>query len=106
MTWVLLIGAVWLTVAALVGVLIGRSIRLADRKSEENAAATAAPNFVVDLSPPPAAAGSLMASMPDAPGAAAEPGTSGAVRPSIPSARASAASPALSAEPPREPGTF
>ena len=67
MTWVLLIGAVWLTIAALVGVLIGRSIRLADRKNEENAAAAAAPNFVVDLSPPPAVAGSLMASTADAP---------------------------------------
>jgi hypothetical protein len=106
MTWVLLIGAVWLTVAALVGVLIGRSIRLADRKSDENAAAAPAPNFVVDLSPPPAVAGSLMASTPDAPGAAAEPVTPDGVRPSIPSARTSAVAPALSAEPPREPGQF
>ena len=72
MTWVLLIGAVWLTVAALVGVLIGRSIRLADRKSEENAAAAAAPNFVVDLSPPAAAA----AGTPDA----VEPGMPARVR--------------------------
>jgi hypothetical protein len=49
MNWVLLIGAVWLTVAVLVGVLIGRGIRLADRKEEEAAAAEATePNFVVD----------------------------------------------------------
>ena len=98
MTWVLLIGAVWLTVAALVGVLIGRSIRLADRKSEENAAAAAAPNFVVDLSPPAAAA----ARTPDA----VEPGMPARVRSSIPPARTSPTAPALSAEPPREPGTF
>ena len=49
MNWVLLIGAVWLTVAALVGVVIGRGIRLADRKEEEAATPEAAePNFVVD----------------------------------------------------------
>ena len=49
MNWVLLIGAVWLTVAVLVGVLIGRGIRLADRKEEEAATPVAAePNFVVD----------------------------------------------------------
>ena len=53
MNWVLLIGAVWLAVAALVGVLIGRGIRLADRKEEESAAAeAAAPNFVVDPDAP------------------------------------------------------
>jgi hypothetical protein len=53
MNWVLLIGAVWLAVAALVGVLIGRGIRLADRKQEETAAAeAAAPNFVVDPEAP------------------------------------------------------
>ena len=104
MTWVLLIGAVWLTVAVLVGVLIGRSIRLADRKNEENAATSAAPNFVVDLSPPAAAAGSLMASMPDAPDAV-EPGIPDRVRSSIPPARTSAAAPALAVEPPRKPGT-
>ena len=49
MNWVLLIGAVWLIVAVLVGVLIGRGIRLADRKEEEAATPEAAePNFVVD----------------------------------------------------------
>jgi hypothetical protein len=53
MNWVLLIGAVWLAVAALVGVLIGRGIRLADHKEEESAAAeAAAPNFVVDPDAP------------------------------------------------------
>jgi hypothetical protein len=97
MTWVLLIGAVWLTVAVLVGVLIGRSIRLADRKNEENAAAAAAPNFVVDLSPPAAAA----ARAPDA----VEPDTPDRVHSSIPPARTSAAAPALAVEPPRKPGT-
>jgi hypothetical protein len=89
MTWVLLIGAVWLTVAALVGVLIGRSIRLADRKNEDAAAAeAAAPNFVVD----------------PAPLALPQPAAPDNVLPSVPTARTSSA-PAL-AEPPREPGPF
>jgi hypothetical protein len=49
MNWVLLIGALWLIVAALVAVLVGRGIRLADRKeSEATTAADASPNFVVD----------------------------------------------------------
>ena len=53
MNWVLLIGAVWLAVAVLVGVLIGRGIRLADRKQVEAfAAEVPAANFVVDVPPP------------------------------------------------------
>ena len=53
MTWVLLIGVAWLSVALLVGVLIGRGIRLADRKQEATLAAQERePNFVVDLTPP------------------------------------------------------
>jgi hypothetical protein len=55
MTWVLLIGVGWLLVALLVGVLIGRGIRLADRK-EESRADGADPNFVVDLAQPTPAA--------------------------------------------------
>jgi hypothetical protein len=51
MTWVLLIGVGWLLVALLVGVLIGRGIRLADRKEQDRADVTD-PNFVVDLAPP------------------------------------------------------
>ena len=86
MTWVLLIGAMWLTVALLVGVLIGRSIRLADRKQED----VAAPNFVVDLTPP----------------VVPQPATPGPVQPSIPTARASSPSPALASDPPREPDLF
>ena len=39
MNWVLLIGAAWLAVAVFVGVLIGRGIRLADRKQVEAFAA-------------------------------------------------------------------
>ena len=78
MTWVLLIGAVWLVAASLVGVLIGRGIRLADRKQEEFAA-SAPRNFVVDLTPPgvaePAVAGAPAAGAPEppAPESAAEP---------------------------------
>jgi hypothetical protein len=57
MEWVLLIGAVWLLAAALVGLLIGKGIRLADRKQAEKAAAEAVePNFVVDAGPPNEAA--------------------------------------------------
>ena len=53
MNWVLLIGAAWLAVAVFVGALVGRGIRLADRKQEEAFAAEApVPNFVVDTTPP------------------------------------------------------
>ena len=53
MNWVLLIGAVWLAVAVFVGVLIGRGIRIADRKQQEAfAAEVPAANFVVDVTPP------------------------------------------------------
>ena len=48
MSWVWVIGAAWLVLGVLVGVLIGRGIRIADRKQAENAAADAEPNFVVD----------------------------------------------------------
>jgi hypothetical protein len=54
MSWVWAVVAVWLLLAVLVGVLIGRGVRLADRKQAETTAAeAAAPNFVVD---PPARA--------------------------------------------------
>jgi hypothetical protein len=75
MNWVLLIGAVWLLVAVLVGVLIGRAVRLADRKEAGTAAARGVePNFVVDEAAPGTDA---------APGA----GAPGPVRHPIPSAR-------------------
>ena len=52
MTWVLAAVVAWLVVAVLLGVLIGRGIRLADRKETQTAAAEAAsPNFVVDDGP-------------------------------------------------------
>ena len=47
MTWVLVIGVGWLLLAALVAVVIGRSVRLADAKAAAEAAADE-PNFVVD----------------------------------------------------------
>ena len=54
MTWVLAGVAAWLALAVLVGVLVGRGIRLADRKeAESRAAAAAEPNFVVDPAPAP-----------------------------------------------------
>jgi hypothetical protein len=48
MSWVWAIGAAWLVLGALLGVLIGRGIRLADRKQAEATARDATPNFVVD----------------------------------------------------------
>jgi hypothetical protein len=50
MAWVLAAGVAWLLVALLVGVLVGRGIRLADSRDANTAAA--APNFVVDTDPP------------------------------------------------------
>jgi hypothetical protein len=73
MTWVLAGVAAWLTLAVLVAVLVGRGIRLADRKEAEHRAAGAAePNFVVDPAPAP---------RPDAPTASAPPATP---RPRVP----------------------
>jgi hypothetical protein len=91
MTWVLLIGAGWLLVALLVGVLIGRGIRLADRKEADGADASD-PNFVVDLTPPAGApaivAPGLAATESPAPGGTpASPNTPEHVRHPIPSAR-------------------
>jgi len=52
MSWVWAIGVTWLMLGALVGVLIGRGIRLADRKQAESVEAqTDEPNFVVDPAP-------------------------------------------------------
>jgi len=49
MTWVWAVVAVWLVLGVLIGVLIGRGIRVADRKQAEALAAqTSEPNFVVD----------------------------------------------------------
>lgn len=54
MTWVLAAGAVWLVVAVLAGIAIGRGIRLADRKQADVAALEPLPpNFVVDPQPLP-----------------------------------------------------
>jgi hypothetical protein len=47
MTWVLTAVATWLLLAIVVALLVGRSIRLADRE-KERAAAAGAPNFAVD----------------------------------------------------------
>jgi hypothetical protein len=57
MGWVLLIGITWLVAAAMAAVLIGRGIRLADRRAAQPPRATGTahldddaeePNFVVD----------------------------------------------------------
>jgi hypothetical protein len=54
MNWVLAVASAWFALAVLVAVLIGRSIRLADRKAEADGAKAAiaedSPNFVVDAS--------------------------------------------------------
>ena len=51
MAWVLAVGAAWVAIAAFVAVVIGRGIRLADRKQAESAGA-APRNFTVDVAPP------------------------------------------------------
>jgi hypothetical protein len=52
MTLVLAAAITWLVAAVLIGVLVGRSIRLADVKEARTAAAEAASrNFVVDTAP-------------------------------------------------------
>jgi hypothetical protein len=60
MGWVLVIGAAWVGLAAVVAVLIGRTVRLADRSADDPASSTSAgtdePNVVVDA-PPAEAAG-------------------------------------------------
>ncbi len=79
MSWVWAVGAVWLLLGLLVGVLIGRGIRLADRKQAEiTATETAAPNFVVDPLLPPPHAGEPTSSQPPRPAAGnvQPPGTS------------------------------
>ncbi|TFV90363.1 hypothetical protein [Blastococcus sp. CT_GayMR16] len=111
MTWVLLIGAVWLAVAALLGVLIGRGIRLADRKEEDSAAAEAAsPNFVVDV-PSPVVAGPAQPFTTDTADAVRDPATPDHMTPLIPTARPPAGrAPARASEQqmrkPRESGSF
>jgi hypothetical protein len=52
MSWVLVIAGAWMAVAAVVAILVGRSIRLADRKAAAEAAQ--APNFVVQPADAPA----------------------------------------------------
>jgi hypothetical protein len=47
MTWVLVIGVGWVLLAALVAVVIGRGVRLADRQAAGESSADE-PNFVVD----------------------------------------------------------
>jgi hypothetical protein len=52
MGWLLVVGVVWLVLAAAAAVLIGGAVRLADKKEKASAATCAwtdPPNFVVDL---------------------------------------------------------
>ena len=89
MNWVLLIGAVWLAVAVFVGVLIGRGIRLADRKQAEAfAAEVPAANFVVDVTPPVAAEAAEPAETPES-DALPAPATPDRARHAIPKSRQS-----------------
>jgi hypothetical protein len=90
MTWVLIAVATWLLLSIVVALLVGRSIRLADRE-EERAAHAGAPNFTVDPAPlPPSAA--IAAAEPaadDTPPPAAAPSTPppSPATPAIPAAR-------------------
>lgn len=74
MSWVLVAGAGWLMVGAVLAVIVGRSIRLADAKARGQAAADAMaaldePNFVVDplVTPGPATVPSFDALVIDLP---------------------------------------
>jgi len=58
MRWVLLILASWILVAAVAGLLIGRAIRTADRRSQTSVGGTEESDVVVDE---PAAAGATAA---------------------------------------------
>src|SRR4051794_29962942 len=88
MSWVLVIGAAWLTVAVLVGVLIGRGIRGADRRELEAASPeVASPNFVVDPAIDVVPATAEAAPESAATGISAEPVTPERARHPIPSAR-------------------
>jgi len=108
MTWVLLIGAGWLLVALVVSVLIGRGIRIADRKEEESAAAEApTPNFVVDAGAP--AEPSTEEAPPSPDDATAAERASERERHRIPAARLHSAPKPIRAErrsSPRRPGLF
>jgi hypothetical protein len=89
MNWVLAVAAAWFVVAGLVAVLIGRSVRLADRKAEADAAkatiAEDSPNFVVDAAPP---VETDVGVEPVAEGRPAEPrSAAGRARPNVPTAR-------------------
>ncbi|MCW2739617.1 MAG: hypothetical protein JWR45_39 [Blastococcus sp.] len=63
MTWVLTAAVAWIVVAVLLGLLVGRGIRVADHKDAQAVALEAAsPNFVVDSLP--GAAGPAMTAAP------------------------------------------
>jgi len=80
MTWVLVIGAGWLLLAALVAVVIGRSVRLADAKAAADTAAEE-PNFVVDPATSPR--GLPAATVLPFPAQSPEDGQDSASRPSV-----------------------
>jgi hypothetical protein len=89
MNWVPAVAAAWFALAGLVAVLIGRSIRLADRKAEADAAKAAiaedSPNFVVDAASQvetDMSVGPVAEGRPAEPRSAAEP-----ARPDVPTAR-------------------
>jgi hypothetical protein len=44
MTWIVIVGTAWPVTAAMAALVLGRAIRLADRRAAE----AEAPNFVVD----------------------------------------------------------
>ncbi|UOY00215.1 hypothetical protein [Blastococcus sp. PRF04-17] len=52
MSWLWVVGAVWVLLGVLIGVLIGRGVRLADLRQAESDRADA-PNVVIDPAPTP-----------------------------------------------------
>jgi hypothetical protein len=95
MAWVLAVSAAWVAIAAFVAIVLGRGIRLADRKQAE--AAAGPQNFVVDedpTTPPPAADDGTPPEADDtAPPAGPEDPPPGRFRHPIPSARPSTTRP-------------
>lgn len=89
MGWVVAAVALWLVLAVLAALLIGRGIRIADEQAAESAAArpSGTPNFVVDVHAEPIATGgashppSPRLSTPHAPSAAPS------ARPTVPRSR-------------------
>jgi hypothetical protein len=89
MGWVVAAAAVWLVLAVLGALLIGRGIRIADEKAAGSAAArpTGAPNFVVDVHAEPITTGGAADPPSPRPTTSRPPAAAPSARPTVPRAR-------------------